>query len=287
MKTLIIIDSNQICYTAFYKTGNLFFKERPTGIIYGFLTELLKIGQQFKNEKYNIVFAWDSNRNWRKKHYTPYKRGREKKRKESGLKQIHFDQFNELRTDILPDIGFKNNFVVPGFEADDIIGKICLQNQVRKKIIVSSDNDLYQLLDIETSMYKPVAKKLYTVDNLFKEFGISKASNWIKVKAIAGCSTDKVKGTKGVGEKTAISFLTKKLNPNSKAYANITSKMGQRRYRRNLSLVTVPYPEKELKEFKIRKNKLSYDAFYSVCAELGFRSIIKEMKIWRKTFNFK
>jgi len=284
-KPLLIIDSNQICYIAFYKTGNLSHRGKSTGIIYGFLTELLKIAKVFEKENPIIVFAWDSRTNYRKDIYEPYKQGRKESRRKSGIKKKHFRQFTKLRRDILPEIGFKNNFIAKGFESDDIIGKLCQKYQLRKKVIVSSDEDLYQLLDIETSMYKMQAKKFYTAEDLFKQYGLEKASDWIKIKALAGCSTDNVKGITGVGYKTASAYLTGNLKTTTKAYKKLESKKGKRIYKRNLPLVTVPYPMKELKDFTVKRNKLDFDSFYSICESLGFRSITKDFRRWIKTFN--
>jgi DNA polymerase-1 len=287
MKPLLIIDSNQLCYSAFYRTGNLTYKGKDTGIIFGFLVELFGIVKYFKAIDYTIVFTWDSRKNFRKYDYIPYKQGRAKKRKEVGLEQKHYKQFDELRKEILPQIGFQNIFMEVGFEADDIIAQLCQQYQLRRKIIVSTDEDLYQLLDMETDIYKTKSKKLYTMDNLFKEYpGLISTRNWIDVKALAGCSTDNVKGITGVGYKTAVAYLSGSLNKDSKIYKKIITKHSQTRYRRNIPLVTIPYPEEEIKNFKIKKNRLNYEAFSFLCTDLGFRSIEKNMKAWAENFKF-
>ena len=52
-----------------------------------------------------------------------------------------------------------------------------------------------------------------------------KPFEWHKVKAIAGCSSDNVKGVAGVGEITAIKYLKGELKKESKAHQNIINKL--------------------------------------------------------------
>jgi 5'-3' exonuclease len=63
-------------------------------------------------------------------------------------------------------------------------------------------------------------KKIITEKSFRDQYGIS-PFDWIKVKSIAGCTTDNLKGVKGVGEKTAINFLTATINEESKAHQAI------------------------------------------------------------------
>ena len=70
-----------------------------------------------------------------------------------------FTQFEQLRKEILPRIGLVNNFHANGYEADDLIAKIVMDNPGRG-IICSSDEDLFQLLPY-ARMYNLGKKTLY------------------------------------------------------------------------------------------------------------------------------
>lgn len=282
LKMYLIFDSNQLCYSAYFAMGHLAHEDEGTGVIYGFLQQVYTITNYFKKQKPVLIFAWDSRHSLRQQHYSNYKRKRKERKETEGPTHIHYKQFKLLRMDILPSIGFNNNFMQVGYEADDIIGAICNKYQNKRKVIISSDQDLYQLLDIHTSMFKYKQKKLYTNDDLFKEYGLQKASDWIDIKALAGCSTDEVNGIKGVGEKTAVQYFYNKMKTESKKYQTIKTFRNQMKYRRNIPLVTVPYPRGDMEEIKIKKNNPMYDDFYAMCLEYNFKSMIKDMAKWVK-----
>lgn len=289
---LIIFDSNQLCYSAFYTLSDLTNKEDATGIIFGFLKQVYSVTNLFHNKKPILIFAWDSKVSYRRNFYKNYKRKRREKKYQkeyTGPSDIHYEQFDIIRKEILPQIGFRNVFIQPGFEADDIIANICNNYQGEQKIIVSSDEDLYQLLDIQTSMYKIKAKKLYTDSDWFSEHGEGNVTtkDWAKVKALAGCSTDEVVGIKGVGAKTAVKYLAGNLKETTKAYKAIEQKRSKLLYERNLPLVTIPYPWEKMDKLKVRKNKLDFDNFHSICTEYNFKSIIAEISQWRKILKLK
>ena len=63
MKTLII-DCNNLCYGSFYTFGELSHEEKKTGVIFGFLLQLLSLVEKFEANKF--MFCWDSERNYRK-----------------------------------------------------------------------------------------------------------------------------------------------------------------------------------------------------------------------------
>jgi len=91
---------------------------------------------------------------------------------------------------------------VPDCEADDVIGymsKYAFKD--KRKVIVSSDRDFYQLLDNKTIIYSPTWKKLVTFKEVKEKFGIS-PENFCLAKAICGDPSDNISGVKGVGFKT-------------------------------------------------------------------------------------
>ena len=52
----IIIDANNLCYKNFYTMGGLKYKEEDTGIIFGFMSELLYLAKKF--EARDFIFCW-------------------------------------------------------------------------------------------------------------------------------------------------------------------------------------------------------------------------------------
>jgi len=91
---------------------------------------------------------------------------------------------------------------VPDCEADDVIGyvsKYFYEN--KKKVILSSDKDFYQLLNKNTIIYSPTSKKFINANVVCEKFGIL-ADNFCLVKAICGDPSDNIPGIKGAGFKT-------------------------------------------------------------------------------------
>jgi len=88
-------------------------------------------------------------------------------------------------------------------EGDDIVAHLCkgpYRNE--NKVIVSSDKDMYQLLDDKTKLYSLHKKIVMTAEDIFEEYRI-KTNNFAMAKALCGDPGDNVPGIKGVGFKTA------------------------------------------------------------------------------------
>lgn len=273
---MIIIDSNNLCYAAYFKTAHLSYGDKRTGIIFGFLMQLYTIARKFKDNR-PLVFAWDSRKKLRKALLPTYKGSRKSK-----LTKEDYAQFKALREKVLPELGFKNNFLSTGYEADDVIASICLLYS-GEKVIVSSDTDLYQLLDKDTMMFKSQSKQTYTARMFEKDYDIE-PKMWALVKGIAGCSTDEVPGMKGVGEKTAIKFLNRQ---KVQKRFNEMFKNGEELVRRNLRLVALPF-DGDVIPYKVKfDEQLSLKGFYNICEGYGFRNILKEADEWIETFNLR
>lgn len=90
-------------------------------------------------------------------------------------------------------------------EGDDIVAFLC-KGPFRNddKIIVSSDKDMYQLLDDKTKIYSLHKKIVITAEDIFEEFRI-RTHNFAIAKALCGDAGDNVPGIKGIGFKTAAS----------------------------------------------------------------------------------
>jgi 5'-3' exonuclease len=253
-----------------------------TGVIFGFLSRVLVLAHKFKTN--DIVFCWDSKSSVRKKLYPEYKAQRRKDKTEKELAELEIavKQFTTLRRKILPAIGFRNVFVQKGLEADDLIAKTVIKKEGRF-VIVAADEDLFQLLEwFNVRMYIPTKKKIMTRERFAEEYGIS-PGYWYAVKQIAGCSSDNVKGVQGVGEKTAIKYLTKTLKYTSKAYKEITNRENAGLFARNLELVMLPHWA--TKEIERVDNEFSIKGFKKVCRKYGMESFLgPKLRQWKRLF---
>jgi len=87
-------------------------------------------------------------------------------------------------------------------EADDVIGYMCRHMFRNNKIVVvSSDKDLYQLIDNNVTQWSPGQKKLITSEEVREKFGVW-PTNMCLVRSFVGDSSDGIPGVDGAGFKT-------------------------------------------------------------------------------------
>lgn len=277
MKFILLIDSPYLCYRAMFSTGSLSFEEKSTGVIFGFLNQILHLATRFDYPKF--IFTWDSKKSYRREVYPNYKkREREMTQDMMELLSVMKPQFSTIRTQILPQLGFNNNFIQTGLEADDLIAEIVKDLYGKEVYIVSSDNDLYQLLLPTHSLYDPKKKSVYTFTDFQKEYGIL-PGDWPKIKALAGCGGDNVRGIPRVGIKTAIKWFSGVLKGKK---ADLISQNSSSMYLINLPLVSLPH--KNTIPIRLFKDKFSFKYFEDMCLNYGFRSFLKkgDYEKWKK-----
>lgn len=282
---MILIDANSICHQCKHAMSDLSWHEKKVGVIFGFLRQILTLSKLFDTNEF--AFAWDSRKSKRKEIFPDYKKARrhEKTLEEEELDTIAYRQFDLLRKTILPNLGFKNNFRQTGYEADDVIASIVNSNPTRGIAIISTDEDLYQLLSERVSLYSIRKKQFYTHKNLWKEYHVT-PERWADVKAIAGCSTDGIPGIPRVGEKTACKYLNRTLGPSYKTFQSIRTNNSI--IERNRRLVKLPF--EGTPPFPVTfPDKLSFDNFLDICDEYGFRSFSEgdTLRKWKETVFFK
>jgi len=269
---MLVVDCSQLCYSSFYTMSDLSYNEKKTGVIFGFLQQIFTIAKKFNS--CDFVFCWDSKKRYRKLICKDYKANRDiKKLTPIELKERRqmFLQMADLRQKIIPKLGFKNSFIKTGLEADDLISYIAMHN--KDVVVVSSDNDLLQLLDF-CIIFNTKTKKKFTKSDFCKKWNI-KPSEWYKVKAIAGCGGDNVKGVKGVGEKTAIKYINGVL-PDGKVKDRIDSENSKEMIKMNEALVKLPFDVDAYRDIIIDDNDFVFDNWCDVFEEYGLKSFFEK-----------
>lgn len=261
----LIIDCHAICHAAKHTIGDLSYEEQKVGIIFGFLKQMLSLSKRFENPQF--LFCWDSKKSKRRDLYPPYKIHKPKLPDEIAFEKFAFKQFIEIRTKVLPKFGFKNSFIQTGLEADDIIAAITL-NYPNDFIIISGDNDLFQLLRSNVKMFSPKSKKLITTESFREEWGVE-PEQWAGVKKIAGCRSDTVQGVEGVAEKRAVQYLKNVANPESKWYKSILDSRDI--ISRNEALVKLPFEGTKIPTIT-ETEKFYISDFIEITNWYGFRS---------------
>jgi len=262
-----------------------------TEVIFNFCLSIFDLAKRFEPDIF--VFVWDSRKSKRREIYPRYKfrHKRDKTTEEIFLDEVSYPQFNEIRRNLIPGLGFKNNFIQTGLEGDDVMASIVMNMTVGEPVLVSSDNDLLQLLDY-CDLYNPITKKRKTRTDFESEWGIEPAL-WADVKSIAGCgggkneSGDNVQGIEGVGEKTAIKYLKGTLKNTVQAYQKINSPEGVKTIETNLPLVKLPFEGTQ--KVTIQEDVLFAKDFIDQFEKYGFQSLMyaNEFREWERIFNLK
>jgi 5'-3' exonuclease len=238
------------------------YKGKSTGVIYGFLSQLFLLGRTLRPSE--IIFTWDGRHSLRKQKYPFYKEKRyEQELTEQDIED--FKQFDELKNEILYEIGFNNVFVQEGYEADDLMAKIARDWEC-EQLIVTSDDDILQLISNRVHLYNIKEKARRDLQWLRQHKGVTPAQ-WVMVKQIAGCKSDNVPGINGVGEKTAIKYILGQLKETSKKYKDIEA--GKEIIKRNEWLVKLPLPGCVTPA--LQWDDFSVDALQRVFKRYGFR----------------
>jgi DNA polymerase-1 len=221
---VFLIDGNNTCFRVGWANRHLTQAGEPTGVIFGFMKELLAIWERWRDAK--IVVTWDTKSRFRmalskqaiadgliteKQGYYKQNRERKKKKDQEEGKVNEVAEAIEIQKETLLevlDMTLVSQLKIEGYEADDIIGTLASihdakGDQVR---IMSSDKDMYQLLSPNVSVWIPSGKGSMSYDQFCGEYGIE-PKQWIDIGAIAGDNGDNIHGVPGIAEKTALKML--------------------------------------------------------------------------------
>ena len=216
MKTITIVDTFAFFFRAYFALPPLKSKDGfPTGLLTGFINFIHQL--QSNHSTNYIVFALDSkDEGFRKQIYPEYKANRPTP-PEDLIKQL------SVAISWIEKMGFKT-LTKSGYEADDVIAtvtKFAKEQGIVGKM-VSSDKDLYQLLDDKkVFLYDWVKKKDIDESECVKKFGVE-PKYFVDFQALIGDSSDNVPGVAGIGPKTA-SKIINEYHTLENIYENIDS----------------------------------------------------------------
>jgi 5'-3' exonuclease len=279
----LILDSNYLCHRAYHSTGGLEYGDIKTGVLFGFLRDVVILQDLFATDR--PLFCFDMPPGLREGVCKTYKADRVARYnampEEEREAYIAFrEQVTLLRERVLPRCGYRNIFYEPGYESDDIIASLCRSlPQTDEVVIISSDKDLYQLLSPRVRCHNPQKRQTFTEHEFRATYGID-PDQWPDVKALAGCPSDNVVGIRGVGELTAIQYLRGELKAPGKKYKDIECNAGQATWRRNLCLVTLPYHG--CPTFEVRPDDVTVARWRRVADWLGLKSLRDEALITQR-----
>ncbi len=209
MKKLYLIDGMSMVFRAYHamlRSGLQTPKGEPAGAVFGF-TNILTTLMDREGEPANVAVVFDTSEpTFRHERYEEYKANRAEFPEQLVPQLARIKELLDLMG--IPQVE------LDGYEADDIIGTLAkrAQKQDVEAYCVTSDKDLYQLVDQKIKLLKPAGTRGELEEigygGVEKKFGV-KPDQVIEVLALVGDTSDNIPGVKGIGEKTAIPLIQK------------------------------------------------------------------------------
>ena len=209
MPKLLLIDGHALVfkmYYAFLRRPMINSKGADMSILYGFTKYLLELFQ--REAPTHVAVAFDPpGGTFRNQMYPEYKGTR------PPTPQLIIDALEPL-TELVKAMNIPV-VMVPGFEADDVLGSIATQygGENLDVFMLTPDKDYGQLIRPHVFQLKPgkagSETELVGVSQLCEKWGIQDPSQVIDMLAICGDSADNVPGVKGVGEVGAAKLIAK------------------------------------------------------------------------------
>ena len=197
---LVLVDGSSYLYRAFHALPPLTNSSgQATGAIKGVVSMLRRLCQDYPASTVTVIFD-AKGKTFRDKLYGEYKANR------PPMPDELREQVDPLNS-IVEAMGLPL-LIIPGVEADDVIGTLAKQASAigRPVLISTGDKDMAQLVDQNITLVNTMTDTLLDEAGVLKKFGIP-PSLIIDFLALMGDKVDNIPGVQGVGEKTALALL--------------------------------------------------------------------------------
>ena len=282
MKTLII-DSSNLIYRIWWinKAKNLSDND-DTFTVYMFLRSLRSYVQRYPCDR--IVSVWDKRLSYPEKNFRKeYSEGDYKgTRSHDNVEEVY--RHTDKIVNLLESLGVYNMFP-DRMEGDDVVA--WLSDQDGESVIVSADQDMYQLITSSTKVYNPIKKIEVNSINFEDVTGVS-IDNYVLYKSLIGDKSDNIKGLPRVGKKTAIKYISnwdrtlKKLTESNLQQVKDNITLMDLRYGYNYyDTEVISYKKQYREQEDVVYNK---SAFLKLCKEHNLHNITKDVN-WSDCFS--
>jgi DNA polymerase-1 len=199
---LYLIDGSSYIFRAYYAIRHLSnSKGIPTNAVYGFTAMLFKFLKDYEPTHLGIVFD-SKGKTFRDDIYPLYKANRSAPPED--LAQQFSVIFEMVDAFNIPQVQLE------GFEADDLMGTISknVEKENANVVLVTGDKDFCQLVSDKVTLLDTMKNKITGIPEVKEKYGVA-PERVIDVFALAGDAVDNIPGVKGIGEKTAVSLISK------------------------------------------------------------------------------
>ena len=222
-KPLVLVDGSSYLYRAFHALPPLTtVTGQPTGAIYGVVTMLYKLMDEYSPQRMAVVFDAPG-RTFRDDLYAEYK----------ATRQAMPDDLRaqvEPLLEVIQAMGIPL-LRIPGVEADDVIGTLAKLNVERGSdtVISTIDKDMAQLVNDRVVIVNTMDNTRLDRAGVERKFGVA-PDRIVDYLALVGDTSDNIPGVPGVGAKTAAKWLQQfgDLEALKTNAAQMTGKVGER-----------------------------------------------------------
>ena len=199
-KPLLLIDGSSYLFRAFHAMPDLQTREGThTGAIRGVIAMLRRLAKDYPGSPVAVVFD-AKGKTFRNDMYSEYKANRPPMddRLRAQIAPIH---------EIVKAMGMPL-LVVPGVEADDVIGTLAVQATKAKRptVVSTGDKDMAQLVTKYVSLVNTMTDTAMDESGVEEKFGV-RPDQIIDYLALMGDTADNIPGVPKVGPKTAAKWL--------------------------------------------------------------------------------
>lgn len=286
----LVIDGTNILHIAYWtaKRVTTDFDDNREKYISFFLNIIRSYAKHFYPEE--TIVCWDAReegyKNFRKENDENYKGNRE-------FKSEIYSMQDKLE-DILTSLGIRQMYPRTR-EADDIMYWYAKVYDPGNCVIVSSDTDMYQLVDGSSNIiYDPRKKKEIDDRFLSAKFLVNNGKDFIIRKALKGDSADNIRGVYRIRKdriKNIIEKLTEGKTINDIVDEGILTEDESETFKKNLDLMSLDRLKDDKEEMAWYEEQASRDLepckdlFRQLCRELGFEKMRNEASSWVGYFN--
>ncbi|KZY64842.1 MULTISPECIES: DNA polymerase I [unclassified Oleiphilus] len=196
----VLVDGSSYLFRAYHALPPLNnSKGQPTGAIKGVINMMKRLQSDYPDSKIIVVFD-AKGKNFRHEMYEDYKANRPPMPDDlrSQIQPIH---------DIIQAMGLPL-LVIPGVEADDVIGTLAKQaTDTQHDVVVSTgDKDMAQLVTPHVTLMNTMTNTYMNEEGVVEKFGV-KPNQIIDYLALVGDTVDNIPGVPKCGPKTAVKWL--------------------------------------------------------------------------------
>ena len=199
---IIFIDAMALAYKAYFAFISrplITKKGEPTSAVFGFITQIIKILEDVK-PAYMFVGFDSKEKTFRHERFEAYKATR------SAMPEDMIPQIHRIK-EIIEALNLPV-FILPGYEADDIIGTAVKKAESLgyDSFMITPDKDYIQLITNNVKLVKPGKSAdeidIFTKEKVFETLGFA-PDRMIDYLSLIGDSSDNIPGVKGIGPKAA------------------------------------------------------------------------------------